>query len=291
MTGPQGPESLDGLGRREGEAPAAQPGSHWTGIHREGSPTGMPRFPWSGITRTVTGRRLLIQVSLVFGATLAGYLVAALWLYPAPLFSESVAVPRVLELDNGEAEARLVAAGLRVRKSDEMPHPRLARGAVVWQDPPPYSEVGRGASVELLVSSGPPELPIPDVEGMEAPLALRIIAASGIRVRAVDSVANEAPKGTALATRPAAGVTRAPTEPVDLVVSSGPANTAIPDVSGLTVPEAREKLFAAGLTVGRIVKERSDVVENGHIIRQRPAAGGLSAKDGRVDVVVAGEPE
>ena len=251
----------------------------------------MPRFPWSGITHTVTGRRLLIQVSLVFGATLAGYLVAALWLYPAPLFSESVAVPRVLELDNGEATTRLDAAGLRVRKSDEMPHPRLPRGAVVWQDPPPYSEVGRGASVELLVSSGPPELAIPDIEGMEAPLALRVIAAGGLTVRAVDSVANEAPKGTALATRPAAGVTRAPTEPVDLVVSSGPANTAIPDVSGLTVPDAREKLFAAGLTVGRIMKERSDVVADGQIIRQRPAAGGLAAKDGRVDVVVAGEPE
>jgi serine/threonine-protein kinase len=251
----------------------------------------MPRFPWSGITRTVTGRRLLIQVSLVFIATLGGYLVAALWLYPAPLFSESVAVPRVLELDSAEAGARLIAAGLRLRKSDEMPHPRLARGEVVWQDPPPYSEVGRGAAVDLLISSGLPELPIPDVEGMDAPLALRVIAASGIKIHAVDSVANEAPKGTALATRPAAGVTRDPTEPVDLVVSSGPANTAIPDVNGLTVPDAREKLFAAGLTIGRIMKERSDAVAEGHIIRQRPAAGGLSAKDGRVDVVVAGEPE
>jgi len=274
MTEPQPPES----------------GSHWSGIHREGSPTGMPRFPWSGITRTVTGRRLLIQVSLVFGATLGGYLVAALWLYPAPLFSESVAVPRILELDSSEAEARLVAAGLRIRGSDQMPHPRIARGAVVWQDPPPYSEIGRGASVQLMISSGTPELAIPDIEGMEAPLALRVIAASGIKVKAVDSVANEAPKGTALATRPAAGVTRGPNDPVELVVSSGPAITSIPDVSGLTVPDAREKLFAAGLAIGHLMKERSDAVPEGHIIRQRPAAGGLAARDGRVDVVVSGEP-
>lgn len=266
-------------------------GPRWSGINREGSTTGMPRFPWSGITRTVTGRRLLIQVSLVFGATLVGYLVAAFWLYPAPLFSEAVAVPRVLELDAGAAEARLVAAGLRVRRTDEMPHPRLPRGTVVWQDPPPYSELGRGATVVLLVSSGPPELGIPDVEGFDATLALRVIGASRITVRGIDSVANAAPKGTALATRPTAGVTRAPSEPIVLVVSSGPANTSIPDVTGLTVPVARERLFSAGLTVGRIAKERSEGLPDGRIIRQRPAAGGLAAKDGRVDVVVAGEPE
>lgn len=275
MTGPEAPKK---------ESP-------WSGIHREGSTTGMPRFPWSGITRTVTGRRLLIQVSLVFGATLAGYLVAALWLYPAPLFSESVAVPRVLELEADAAETRLVAAGLRVKRTAELPHPRIPTGAVVWQDPPPYSEVGRGASIELSVSSGPPELAIPDVEGFDAALAQRVIASAGITVNRIDSVANAAPKGTALATRPTAGVTRAPTDPVTLVVSSGPANTSIPDLSNLTVPEARERLFAAGLTLGRILKERSEALPEGRIIRQRPAAGGLAAKDGRVDVVVAGEPE
>lgn len=251
----------------------------------------MPRFPWSGITRTVTGRRLLIQVGLIFGATLAGYLVAALWLYPAPLFSEAIAVPRVLELDAGVAEQRLTAAGLHVKRDNEMPHPNIPRGSVVWQEPAPYSEVGPGASVDLVVSSGPPELAIPDVEGFDATLALRVIAAAGIPVNGVDSVSNSAPKGTALATRPAAGLTRGPTDSVQLVVSSGPATTAIPDVSGLTIPEAREKLFSAGLSIGKITKERSEVLPEGRVIRQRPAAGGLSARDGRVDLIVVGEPE
>lgn len=251
----------------------------------------MPRFPWSGITRTVTGRRLLIQVGVIFGATVGGYLVAAFWLYPAPLFSEAVAVPRVLELDAATAAERLTAAGLHVKRNDDVPHPSVPRGSVVWQEPAPYSEVGTGATVELVVSSGAPELAIPDVEGFDAALALKVIAAAGIPVKAVDSVSNAAPKGTALATRPAAGVTRGPTDSVELVVSSGPANTAIPDVSGLTVHDAHEKLFAAGLNLGTITKERSEGVPAGLVIRQRPAAGGLAAKDGRVDLVVSGEPE
>lgn len=251
----------------------------------------MPRFPWSGITRTVTGRRLLIQVGVIFGGTLAGYLVAALWLYPAPLFSEAIAVPRVIELDAGDATQRLTAAGLHVKRNDDLPHPSIPRGGVVWQEPAPYSEVGPGASVELVVSSGPPELAIPDVEGFDAALALKVIAAAGIRVSGVDSVSNAAPKGTALATRPAAGVTRGPTDSVQLVVSSGPSNTVIPDVSGLTIHDASVRLFAAGLSLGTVTKERNEGIPEGHVIRQRPAAGGFAAKDGRVDLIVAGEPE
>ncbi|HVX87333.1 MAG TPA: PASTA domain-containing protein [Gemmatimonadales bacterium] len=273
------------------ETPPPATPSHWAGIHREGSPTGMPRFPWSGITRTVTGRRLLIQVSIIFGCTVAGYLVAALWLYPAPLFSESVAVPRVLELDAATAEARLAAAGLRVHRGDQMPHPRIAAGSVMWQDPSPYSEVGRGMPVDLIISSGAPELAIPDVEGFDSPLALRVLAAAGLNVQRVDSVANIAPKGTALATRPAAGVTRGPTDTLTLVVSSGPASNTIPDVTNMTTDKARDRLFDAGFTLGRITIERSEGLPDGTIIRQRPAPGGLAARDSRVDVVVAGEPQ
>jgi beta-lactam-binding protein with PASTA domain len=268
-----------------------QGGSHWGGIHRDGGSTGLPRNPFSGVTRTVTGRRLLTQVTFIVCATIAGYLLAMFWIFPAPLFSEAVAVPRVLELDAGEAASRLLAAGLRVKRDEEMPHPRLPKGTVVWQDPAPYTELGSGGQVVLTVSSGPPELAIPDIEGMDEGLALRMLRAAGLNMKGIDSVANAAPKGTALATRPVAGVTRSPTDPITLVVSSGPANTAIPNVSGLTIHEARLRLMSAGLSVGRITKERSDGLAEGRILRQRPAAGGLAAKDGRVDLVVVGEPE
>lgn len=267
------------------------PNSPWAGIQREGGNTGMPRFPWSGITKTVTGRRLLIQSAIVFTLTLAGYLLAALWLYPAPLFSEAVGVPRVLELSADEAEARLTGAGLRVKRERELPHPTQPRGNVIFQEPSPYSIVGPGATVELILSGGPPEFAIPDVEGIDASIATRVLQASGLTIRRTDSVANALPKGVALATRPAAGVTRPASDPIDLVVSAGPANTAIPDVTNLTVPEARERLFAAGLSIGRIVMERSEGLPEGRVIRQRPAAGGLAAKDGRVDLIVVGEPE
>jgi hypothetical protein len=155
----------------------------------------------------------------------------------------------------------------------------------------PRPTVGPGVTVELILSSGPPEFAIPDIEGIDASIATRVLQASGLTIRRTDSVANALPKGVAFATRAAAGTTRPASEPIDLVVSAGPANAAIPDVSNLTILEARERLFAAGFNIGRIVFERSEGLPEGRIIRQRPAAGERVAKDGRVDLIVVGEPE
>lgn len=239
---------------------------------------------------TAGGRRLLRHLGIVFAATLAGYLVAALWLYPAPLFTTSLVVPRVIELTGGEAQRRLVGAGFRVKFDGEMPHPRLPNGAVVWQDPPPLSAYGSGAMIHLFTSSGPARAVIPDVIGLEGQLARRIIAAAGLTVRGVDSVASPAERGSALGTRPAAGITADPGAAITLVVSAGPANTAIPDVTGMTSAQAREALFKVGLSVGRVTPQVAVGKVPGTVILQRPSAGALAAKDGRVDLIVAKAP-
>ncbi len=62
-------------------------------------------------------------------------------------------------------------------------------------------------------------------------------------------------------------------------------------MNGLSIRAASEKLFAAGLSIGKTTRERSEGVPDGQVIRQHPAAGGLAPKDGLVDLVVAGTPE
>ncbi|MGH7734868.1 MAG: PASTA domain-containing protein, partial [Gemmatimonadales bacterium] len=109
----------------------------------------VPRHMAAPFLSTAGGRRLLKHLGIVFASTLAGYLVAALWLYPAPLFTSDLVVPRVLELTGGEAQRRLLKDGFRVKFAGTMPHPKLPIGAVVWQDPPPLTAFGEGAVVQL----------------------------------------------------------------------------------------------------------------------------------------------
>lgn len=250
----------------------------------------VPRHIGAPFLSTAGGRRLLKHLGIVFGATLAGYLVAAFWLYPAPLFTGVQVVPRVLELTGGEAQRRLLKDGFRVKFSGEMPHPKLPVGTVVWQDPPPSSAYGSGALVQLYTSSGPAQIVIPDVVGLDAALAGRILTAAGFSIKSTDSVASPTDRGAALATRPAAGVAVAPNTAVTLVVSAGPASTAIPDVTGMTTSRARDALFKIGLSVGRVTPQVAAGKVPGTVIAQRPNAGALAAKDGRVDLIIAKAP-
>jgi serine/threonine-protein kinase len=71
-------------------------------------------------------------------------------------------------------------------------------------DPAPGVAVPRGSTVALTVSEGPPRVAVPDVRGLDADLAQRLLAAAGIAVASVDTVAGVLPEGLAAGTAPAA---------------------------------------------------------------------------------------
>lgn len=226
----------------------------------------------------------------VAGAAVLGYLLTVVWLFPEPMLSSDNPVPRVLDLTQAEAEARLTEAGLRGRVVESEPHPDAARGTVTWQDPPPAIEAPSGAVVRLTISSGPPATPVPDVVGFDAGLATELLEAAGFEVGRIDSIAALSDLGTIVVTRPAAGVARAPGSNVDLVVSQGPAVIPVPNVVGLTHREAWDKLDEAGLHVGRVMVRPTTAVEPGRVVEQRPAPGTRAPMEGRIDLIFSRAP-
>ncbi len=147
----------------------------------------------------------------VAGMALAGYLVAALVLFPAPMLPSERTVSQVAGLGEEDALRELERAGLAGAITSRQPHALVPEGQVIWQDPPAGVALPRGDSVRLIVSSGPPRVAVPDVRGYDMELAQRIIAAAGLRVELVDTVAMKltpvglAPRGTAGGTTPRAG--------------------------------------------------------------------------------------
>jgi len=239
--------------------------------------------------RSIRGRRLFKQAGLVVGAFLAGYLIAAFVLFPTPLFSSDHSVPRVLDEDGSEARGRLESQGFRVRVDGEEPHPHAAKGAVIWQDPAPGTSLASGTSVHMTVSSGPGVVTVPDMIGFDAGLAARVIEAAGFTVGGVDSIPAGSETGTVVATRPGAGSSRDPGTPVQLVVSSGPAQISVPDLFGMTPEEARERLRQVGLPLGETVTR----VTNGPagvVIEQRPLSGTLVARTTRISIYISKKP-
>lgn len=238
----------------------------------------------------MVSRRFLVGLAVVAGASLLGYLLAALVLFPAPITESTVAVPSVLGQPYASAEATLQAAGFRVRREAEVPHPTAAGGIVVWQDPPPDMRLPASAVVRLTVSTGPEATAVPDVVNLDFELARSVLREAGFVLGGVDSVASLTTPGTVLATRPGIGVVRRPGEPVTLVVSRGPADIQVPTLRGLTRAQAADRLEALGLLVGYVRTSDQPGGRPGIVVDQRPSPGVRLPRRSRVDLTLTRTP-
>ena len=72
-----------------------------------------------------------------------------------------------------------------------------------------------------------------------------------------------------------------------LLDGSGGANVAVPDVTGLTVADARSELQTEGLELGTETPEASDTVPEGNIIDQSPESGAQVEEGAAVSVTVS----
>jgi len=214
-------------------------------------------------------------------AMVLGYLVAAVALFPAPIFTASTTVPNLLGLTEQEALDLLADGALTGGDIERVNHPSTESGKVVWQDPPPGIEVPEGIAVQLSVSQGKHLVPVPDVANYTGELAALLIESSGLTVR-VESIQTAAPRGLAVNTRPATGTTRRPGDTVRLLISVGAPTIAVPNLLGLTLEQALDTLQALDLAMGNFTAGRSRSQEPGTIFQQAPPAGTLAAPGTRV---------
>src|SRR5688500_11482235 len=99
-------------------------------------------------------------------------------------------------------------------------------------------------------------------------------------------VASNEPAGTVLVQTTTAGAQLREGESVALKVSSGPAQTQIPDVTGLDVDAAHQELETAGFTVNVTNRSTTDPNEDGVVLDQSPEAGVNTDQGETVTLVV-----
>jgi serine/threonine-protein kinase len=103
---------------------------------------------------------------------------------------EKAIVPDVIGQQEADAAAILANAGFRVNRIRES-HPSVARGVVFDQDPAPIQEDGSsteappGSVVDIFISEGADEFPMPDVRGMTEDDATDQLEDRGLRVRVI----------------------------------------------------------------------------------------------------------
>lgn len=184
-----------------------------------------------------------------------------------------VPVPPVSGLGLTDATAALKAAGLTLGKTTEEPTTDATKiGVVTATAPAAGVQVKGGSPVDVTVGIKQTVVSVPDVSGRSQADATAALTAAGFTVT-TQNVDNAAQQGTVVSTTPAANSKVAPASTVTVNVSSGNAQSAIPDVSLQTESQAKKALDAAGFTNIDTTKVDGGQVQGGRVVSTDPPAG------------------
>lgn len=127
---------------------------------------------------------------------------------------------------------------------------------------------------------------VPNVVGKQVSVARNILEDNHLRVNVSEVANSEVPAGQVISQTPASGESVKENHPVHLVVSKGSGDLTVPDLTGLTVDQAKQRLKDMGLVLGKITTQEDTSKPDGTILSQSPSGDSKINKGQIVDVVV-----
>jgi eukaryotic-like serine/threonine-protein kinase len=267
-------EALQAAGMQLGQgAPPPQDTAAFAPVPPVGPPPGEApparerRWPWFTIG--------------VLTVALAGFLI---FLAVSGLTSgESREVPKVVGKQLVQARAILEQQGFEVEESRVRSQAPLDQ--VIDQDPNAKDKADKGSTVTLEVSDGPGTVRVPSVHGLPQAVAIEQLKKRDIKATVDPRASSTVEKGIALQTIPRAGDVVDRGERIQLLVSSGPEQIEVPDVTGLSRDSAEQLLTDKGLEPA-VEETESDKPEN-EVISQSPSGGDKVDRGSRVTITVS----
>lgn len=127
----------------------------------------------------------------------------------------------------------------------------------------------------------------PGVVGLERAAAETRLDDAGLGARVEQVYSESVEPGVVITTDPRPGERILPGDEVELTVSRGPEVYDVPDLAGLTVAEAEDRLAEVKMVVGRQIQRFSETVPKGQVIRSQPAFGSPESEALPVDTAVS----
>ncbi|MHB1489424.1 MAG: Stk1 family PASTA domain-containing Ser/Thr kinase [Cellulomonas sp.] len=136
-------------------------------------------------------------------------------------------------------------------------------------------------------NSTPKTVAVPTLVNKTKADAQTALAAANLTMKPVLAASTSVPKDTVISSDPTAGTQVALKSEVTVTISTGPATTTVPDVSGLTQDQARSQLTAAGLTVATVETDDSPLQPKDRVTKTDPAANAPAAAGSAVTLYVS----
>ncbi|TIC89092.1 Stk1 family PASTA domain-containing Ser/Thr kinase [Nocardioides sp. GY 10113] len=232
------------------------------------------------------GRRSKAPLWILLGVLLAALLATAFVVWPK-LFPErevQVRVPDVFRMTEADARDAIGDAGLLIGDVTFRNDENIDAGLVSEQSPDGGDYVAAETEIDLTVSTGPGEFPLPDVTGRKKTAAINQLVEAGVARRKISETSCDADdaQGTVVEQTPRGGTSVAKDVSVELCISDGPEE--VPDVIGLPQKQAEAAIEDAGFNP--VVRDYSGETTDpkGTVVDQVP--GGDQTRDQGWDVVI-----
>ncbi|GAA1919930.1 Stk1 family PASTA domain-containing Ser/Thr kinase [Streptomyces durmitorensis] len=191
---------------------------------------------------------------------------------------EIVKVPSLKGTPLAAAKNKLKDVGLAPGMTTKAFSDEVRRGSVISTDPQSGTKRKAGSAIAVVVSKGP-EVEVPDVTGDSQADATAELEDLGLKVKVeTERIYSDEDKGTVVDQSPREGQKRlAEGDTVTLTLSKGPEMIEVPDVEGMSVDDATQKLQDAGFEVD---EDRGLLGIFGDTVKGQSVEGGDEAPKG-----------
>lgn len=203
------------------------------------------------------------------------------------LAEDTTTVPTVINLTEEEALKLLEERHLKGVIKGRYYNDTIAEGKVIDQSIREGTPVDRGTEINLVLSMGKENNPVPKVQGLSTTDAISKLEAAGFKIAPLkQAFSSSIEKGKVIETDPKEGDKVKPNTMITIIESNGPAVT-IPKFSGMSQQSAEETVKRLKLKLSSIKREFSGDVAEGEVISQSLAAGDVVAEGTAIELVVS----
>jgi serine/threonine-protein kinase len=229
-----------------------------------------------------TSTILLVVAGLL---VLVGAVLISKWAFSGGNNDQSFKAPNFVGHTVGEARNMAENSGLKLGAFTRKECQDQPKGNVCTQSPEAGTDVNKGDTVSLVISSGAPKIQVPDVRGIQFDQAESQLKEKGFEVEKQTEVSAQTP-GVVISQDPAGGATKEKGTTITLKVAKAEEKIAVPDVTGKGCDEAKAELQAKGLVPSCTDTPVTDPAQDGKVQSTNPTAGQEVVKNTNVVINV-----
>ncbi|WP_055493928.1 Stk1 family PASTA domain-containing Ser/Thr kinase [Streptomyces sp. TP-A0356] len=216
---------------------------------------------------------------------LVGAILIGKWMFSGNAAgNDMVAVPNFVGQSKADAQTLATNSELKLIFSGK-PCDNQKKDDVCSQNPDPKTEVKKGSTVNLVLSTGAPKVAVPNVINKDVNAATQELESKGFKVDTKQTESSQ-PAGTVLSQNPDPGKELEKGSTVTLEVAKAAETVAVPDVTGQACDAARQRMQDNNLTGNCTEVPTTDPNQNGKVIQTSPAAGSQVKKGSTVTIQI-----